>query len=103
VITRLSCEVIVVARNQLGTINHTLLTAQSLGSLSPSGSPPIKVVLMDSASPDPSCATNAGILQEFLSPIPLVRLPFLGPRCSSVAAIKRHATRHRRILARVLH
>ena len=42
-IARLHCEVIVVSRNQLGTINHTLLTVEALKTIDNKG---LKVVLM---------------------------------------------------------
>jgi dethiobiotin synthetase len=77
-ICRLRCDVIVVARNRLGTINHTLLTVESLRE---AGIRSIQIALMESApgTKDPSCATNAAILTELLRPLPLVRIPFLDP------------------------
>lgn len=109
-ITRLSCDVIVVSRNQLGTINHTLLTVQSLlnptprsdFSLQPSAFSLSSAVLMDSAAPDASSWSNAAILSELLAPIPLFRLPFFGPHCSSPVAIKKHSKGLRKTLSRLV-
>jgi dethiobiotin synthetase len=109
-ISELDCEVIIVARNKLGTINHTLLTVQALRS-SPRGashSPPatrhssLKVVLMDPATPDASCSTNPAILTELLAPTPVIQMPFLGPRCCSLPTVRKCALVHRRTLARII-
>lgn len=94
VIRALNCEVILVARNRLGTVNHTLLTLRALETMpckQPAGvaptrqargaSPaprPVAVVLMGAARRDLSCASNAALLEEFLPPTPLINVPFLG-------------------------
>jgi dethiobiotin synthetase len=105
-IARLACDVIVVSRNKLGTINHTLLTLHSLTSIPHSAlrtpHSALKVVLMDSASRDTSSRSNPGILAELLAPIPLVRFPFLGLRCSSVPAVKKNAKKIQKTLASML-
>jgi dethiobiotin synthetase len=116
-IARLNCGVIVVSRNKLGTINHTLLTTQAL--LNPTlhsalrTSPrrseakagphsALKVVLMDSSLPDVSSASNAHILAELLVPAPLVVVPFLGPRACRVATVRRQASRLKALLTRII-
>jgi dethiobiotin synthetase len=84
-IANLDCETIVVSRNQLGTINHTLLTIQAL-QIAFLGSPLTQrsvlrsVVLMNFRTPDPSSFSNPRILAELLAPIPLFSLPFLPGR-----------------------
>ena len=84
----LQCEVCVVAANRLGVINHTLLTVRALQNNS---SQAIKVLLtQNSRSPDPSTRTNAAVLSELLSAVPVINLPFLGPRASTVVSIKRN-------------
>jgi dethiobiotin synthetase len=94
-IARLDCEVIVVSRNRLGTINHTLLTLQSLGRFRTPRSA-LKVVLMDAApSRDVSRNSNAALLAEWIRPVPLVKLPFLGAGCSSVSRLQQAARRLR--------
>ena len=88
-ITRLRCEVLIVGRNRLGTLNHTLLTIRALRSASSSGLKPgkggenIKVVLMQPRHPDASSASNPRVLAELLKPTPVVLLPFLGQRCNT--------------------
>lgn len=101
-ISRLNCSVIVVARNKLGTINHTLLTVQSLAAALGTANSTLKVVLMDSARPDPSCASNPTLLRELLSPIPVIRFAFLGPRSTSLRSIEKNALGFTRTLAHVL-
>jgi len=103
-IRRLDCEVIVVSRNQLGTINHTLLTVQALQNPAPHSpfrlpASAVKVVLMDTRVSDPSCGSNASLLAELLAPISLVRLPFLGPRCCSAAAVRTNSKKSKKTLA----
>jgi dethiobiotin synthetase len=74
-IKALDCAIIVVARNRLGTINHTLLTVNTIRAM---GLKRVKVVLMDSRSADRSSRENKAILQEMLNPVEVMSLPFLG-------------------------
>jgi hypothetical protein len=116
-IRRLNCEVIIVSRNKLGTINHTLLTLQALLPADvharhehPRSTlrtprvkrPSLKIALMDSASPDASCLFNREILAELVAPIPLISLQFLGRKCASVPALKKNAKKCQKTLARLL-
>jgi dethiobiotin synthetase len=106
-ISRLDCRVLVVSRNRLGTINHTLLTIQSLVDPIPHSAlriphSALRLVLMDSASQDISSRSNPAILAELLAPIPLVRVPFLGPRCFSISALEKNAKNFQKTLARLL-
>jgi dethiobiotin synthetase len=87
-IRRLRCEVLVAARNKLGTINHTLLTVEALRRRSRQ---PIKVVLMNQPVADLSARTNQQILAEILAPIEVVRFPYLGKRTSHPDRIKKAA------------
>jgi dethiobiotin synthetase len=100
---RPSPQVIVVAPNRLGTINHTLLTVRALHAshsasnfrtqtsvdLRPSD-PGFRtsVVLMSQHRPDPSASSNPRILSELLAPVPVVSLPFLGSNCCTAGAVK---------------
>lgn len=102
VIMHISCDVLVVGRNKLGTINHTLLTLNGLGVRIDGSKACVRqrqsarvrgVVLMDQPSPDPSSRTNAAILEELIAPIPLVRLPYFGRHCTSRSRLQRLATR----------
>jgi dethiobiotin synthetase len=105
-IARLACDVLVVSRNQLGTLNHTLLTLQALTASAPRSAlraPRSKVVLMDSPpSRDLSRRTNSAILAELLAPIPLVELPFFRTNCISPPGLKVTAHRFHKKLSRLL-
>jgi dethiobiotin synthetase len=76
-IAKLNCRVIVVARNRLGTINHTLLTVECLQSI---GFPrsTLTVVLMSGRNPDLSSRDNQSTLAELLKPVTVLSIPFLG-------------------------
>ena len=113
-IARLRCDVLVVSRNQLGTINHTLLTIQALVASPPDlpfraahsalRTPPsaLKVLLMAPSAPDQSSRTNPQILAELLAPIPVLELPFLGRNCTSVSTLNKAAEKFHRTLARLV-
>ncbi len=88
-ILRLRCEVLVVAPNKLGTINHSLLTLRTLRE---AGIKRVRLVLMEPPSPDPSCRSNPRLLAELISPTPLFRLPFLRPAPNHLSSIRHHAT-----------
>lgn len=76
-IAKLKCRVIVVARNRLGTINHTLLTVAALQGMGISQKN-LAVVLMSVAKPDESARSNPGVLGELLGPVRVICLPHLG-------------------------
>ena len=63
-------ETILVARNRLGTINHTLLSIRAIR--------PAAIVLMDQRRPDLSSKTNAQAIRELLKGIPLVEIAYIG-------------------------
>src|SRR6185312_13737584 len=75
VIQRLKCDVILVARNQLGTINHTLLTAHALKRF---GVKNISVALIGTSKKDASVEKNLEVLREFFGKIPVHEVIFLG-------------------------
>lgn len=111
-IARLNCDVLVVSRNQLGTINHTLLTLRALDFThsafrTPHSTQPLAfslshVLLMRPATPDLSTATNPSLLAELLAPIPVLEFPFLGRHCMSVPALRKAAARFHKPLARLV-
>jgi dethiobiotin synthetase len=70
-ITDLPGESILVSRNGLGTINHTLLSVKA--------HKPVAVALMNQKRPDLSSKTNAEAIRELLPDIPIVAIPYLGP------------------------
>lgn len=102
----LRCEAVVVARNKLGTINHTLLTVKVLHAAalrSPSRFRAlVKVVLMGARKEDLSSASNTAVLREQLAPVPLLALPYLGRNCHSTTAIMNSSKKIKKILAQVL-
>ncbi len=80
---RMRLEVVVVARNALGTVNHTLLTLAALQAYFGSGGkkrmpvPRCQVVLMKQAPGDGSSRTNASLLRELAPGIPILECPNL--------------------------
>jgi dethiobiotin synthetase len=90
-ISRLHCNVCVVAANRLGAINHSLLT---VGALPRSIRRQTKVVLTQ-ISPwcDLPARTNPALLEELLAPVPILTFPWLGPRASSRRSVEKHARR----------
>jgi dethiobiotin synthetase len=100
-IARLNCPVIVVARNRLGTINHTLLTVNALRSFGVARRK-IAVVLMEAGKSDRSSATNQQVLGELLNPIKTFRIPFLGSDASGFKTIKKVSPRVKNTLTRLL-
>jgi dethiobiotin synthetase len=86
-IVRLDCEIIVAARNRLGTINHTLLTVQALTSMDIARGK-ISVVLMSGAGRDTSSRTNEQVLAKLLRPIEVAKIPFLGRKMMRKAAVE---------------
>lgn len=97
-ICELGCETLVVARNRLGTINHTLLTVQALRS---AGIRKVQVILMDAARGDASTASNATLLTELLGSTPLTVVPWLGTGCRRPAVLQVKARALRRSLERI--
>jgi dethiobiotin synthetase len=95
----LRCRVVVVAPNQLGAINHTLLTVRALP---PSCHPPPVIVLMDIANPDPSAASNPAFLRKSLPGSVLCRLPYLGPDATRPELLDLNAKKIYPLLARAL-
>jgi dethiobiotin synthetase len=95
-IRRLNCEVIVVSRNRLGTINHTLLTVATLKNLRVKN---IVIALMDVNKTDVSCATNAKLLSELLAPIPIRQIDFIRKNPNKIAILKKSCKKIKKTLA----
>jgi dethiobiotin synthetase len=94
-IARLACPVVIVARNKLGTINHTLLTVEALRAR---GVRRMKVVLMEQRVADRSAADNALILRESLGGIGVCSIPYLGSKALNPGAIKKNARKLKKLL-----
>jgi len=98
-IAELDCETIVVARNQLGTLNHTILTVNALQKRTKRS---VKVVLMDGSQPDFSASTNRKILLQTLAPVEVFGLPFLGAKACRPGGVKKSAKKVKKTLASIL-
>jgi len=92
----LKCEVAIVSRNKLGTINHTLLTVDAVKRLK---TKKLSVVLMDRGTGDASTATNFAILRELLAPISIVAYPFLGQKRIGLRVFRCFAKILKKVLA----
>ena len=127
-IRELRCEVIVVSRNQLGTLNHTLLTLQVLAGACPHLAPRgpsnrvragrlglcanpasrlrflgVSIVLMEQACPDRSASSNLEMLSEFVAPGRLWRVPYLGKNLRSQGALEKKSKKIQKTLAQIVH
>lgn len=76
-IDALRAEVIIVAPNRLGVLNHTLLTLAALQSRSVQR---VRVVLVEPEAPDESSAHNLEDLRSLAAPVPVLPFPRL-PHC----------------------
>lgn len=72
-ITRLRCRVVIVARNSLGTINHTLL---SVSILQQTVLKELAIVFVDQKKPDFSSGSNLKTLDKVLFSTRLFSMPF---------------------------
>jgi dethiobiotin synthetase len=91
VIRDLKAHVCIVAANKLGVINHTCLTTQALA---PFAKKSMTVVLTRTTrTGDASTASNRAIIAELLSPRPVLSLPYLGSRASSLRTIAQNSRR----------
>ena len=101
-IAKLDCRVIVVAHNRLGTINHTLLTVDHLQSIGFHRTA-LTVVLMSGRNPDLSSRDNQSTLAEFLKPVTVLSIPFLGNEVTrSSGKIKKSYSQIKRILTKLV-
>lgn len=100
-IRSLNCCVIVVARNRLGTINHTLLTVSALSAHGLKREV-IRVALMVQGRKDLSSRTNQQVIAKLLKPIPVFGVPFLGTKASSRSKIVRSSPKLRNILKKMV-
>lgn len=103
IVRRVSGELIVVAANKLGVVNHTLLTLSVIADLREQRCVSrVRVVLMGPEHADQSSATNEGLLREMIAPLPLVSIPFLGREISSVDGVKKHVNFLQKTLAALI-
>ena len=98
-VKRLSCAVIVVARNKLGVVNKVLLT---LLRLTDTLAARTSIVLMDTSSPDMSTSTNSALLTEFYKTAHVTRVPFLTPEGAGSRQIGGSKKKVKKVLRRQL-
>lgn len=97
-IRRLNCEVIIVSRNRLGTINHTLLTLSALGDRGWAGG--VQIALVGGGRPDISSRTNGRVLQELCAPVPVRAVEFLGKNANKIGVLEKSYKKVKKTLAR---
>jgi len=97
-IAKLQCEIVVVGRNRVGTINHTLLAIKSLQHVT---NQRIKIILMGQKRQDLSAFSNGRILGELLAPIPVLTVRFLGENAARPKAVEKNQEKIKKVLARL--
>ena len=95
---RSSVSIIIVARNKLGTLNHTLSTVRILHYAQVQE---LKIVLMDQSVRDFSHHSNPLALRQLLKQTPILCLPFLGRNPLRRLELKKNAKRFQKTLARI--
>jgi dethiobiotin synthetase len=98
-ISKLRCPTLIVSRNRLGTINHTLLTVKALQAV---GIEHIKIVMVEDKKPDVSARFNPKIIKKMASSAPLFLIPNLGFRALTEGVTKINAIFLKITLARIL-
>ena len=98
-ISELHAEVILVAANRLGVLNHTLLTVEALRHR---GVKSIRVALVDLAGADLSRKSNLADLTELLAPLAVISIPFLEDFRPGSEFIRARAKELRPSLSRLL-
>ena len=98
-IARLGCQTILVSRNRLGTINHTLL---SVSALQHAGIKELRTVLSSRSGADHSAASTSSTLSVLLDPIPVFPIPFLGRNPARLEVLKTSQRKLRKTLAQIL-
>ena len=90
-IRALDCSVVIAAKNQLGVINHVLLTVAMLEEIGLRRSS-ISLVLMRTATRDASTNSNPRILRELLPKILFGNVGYLGPKASTGKTVSENAS-----------
>jgi dethiobiotin synthetase len=95
-IAKLHCEIVVVGRNRVGTINHTLLAVRSLQHVT---NQRIKIILMGQKRGDLSAFSNGRLLGELLAPTPVLTVRFLGENATRPEAFEKNQEKIKKVLA----
>ena len=98
-IAKLGCSTVVVSRNKLGTLNHTMLTVDAMQHADIKD---LKVVLMGSRESDCSTDSNGRILSELLAPTQIIPIPYLGGNPVQFPALKLSENKVKKTLAQIL-
>jgi dethiobiotin synthetase len=98
----LRCEVIVAAPNQLGVINHTLLTMRALKDADIRRITGVVINIHATRRAAPDTRYNVAILAELLEKVPVFSIPHIGFAPKSGRSIRESATTLRETLRRVL-
>ena len=95
-IQKLSCRVIVAARNKLGAINHSLLTLRALQS---AGERDIVLVLMGCEGGGFLGTINKRILRELAPSVDIILIPFLKKEALGFEGVKTNCKKLKKSLA----
>ncbi len=98
-IEALNCQVLLVGKNQLGTINHTLLSLKALQAVDAQVS---AVVLINGKKADFSAATNLDAIGKWgngVKRLRLFELPYLGKCAGTYGGITRGQKKVKKVLA----
>lgn len=98
-IARSKCRVLIVSRNRLGMINHTLLTVAALQSR---GIRQLKVVVVQPKDPDISSRSNILIMNELLGHVPILALPDMTLGTTRIRVVKENQKKTKKTLAHIL-
>jgi dethiobiotin synthetase len=96
-ITALRAIPLIAAPNQLGVINHILLTLEALPKMTRSQA---KVIFMSPPAPDAASRSNPELLAQFFPSERIFALPWLGKNWLAAEAVK--LARVRRVLSELL-
>jgi dethiobiotin synthetase len=98
-IANLRCPVILAAKNQLGTINHTLMSVAALQDVLLQD---LTVALIDQEKHDFSAQFNQSVLVENLNSTRVFKIPFLSRRPLSNEAFEQSYKKIKKTLAAIL-
>jgi dethiobiotin synthetase len=98
IIEAVGAPVVVVAANRLGVLNHAVLTLEALASRRARCA---AVVLMGRRKTDASTRSNKAVLAGLVAPVPVLSVPYLGPRAKASKTLAEHAKKCEKTLARI--
>ena len=99
IVEDMQCSVVVVGRNQLGIINHTLLTVEALRARKVSK---VSVVLFDVRKPDVSSKNNMQVLRKLIPSVPFFSLPRFRENVNKINGLVAVEKKYRKTLAQIV-